>query len=62
MKEFTLKKDHCKQQAEELKPLLKEHMHDSMLYKIHDIPNDIPSETSSEVTLNSDTDFDIGEF
>jgi hypothetical protein len=55
-----------KSSLEELKPLLKEHMHDSMLYKI----NELPIETIQENTLDSkvnnndafDFDSDIGDF
>jgi LAGLIDADG DNA endonuclease family len=51
-----------KESLDDLKPLLKEHMHDSMLYKINETPENVIEEntptTNSEVDLSSD----IGDF
>lgn len=53
-----------KESLDNIKPLLKEHMHDSMLYKINETPDSITSENSGTVTSNSEIDLssDIGEF
>ena len=54
-----------KSSLEEIKPLLKEHMHDSMLYKINELPTIDSNELKVPVMDTDDfTDFgsDIGEF
>lgn len=60
-----------KESLDDLKPLLKEHMHDSMLYKINETPGNVIEEntpTSSceaaATTTNSEVDLssDIGDF
>lgn len=52
-----------KNSLEEIKPStpwgLKEHMHDSMLYKINEIPQEISTTNVDEI---SDIGSDIGEF
>lgn len=58
-----------KESLDDLKPLLKEHMHDSMLYKINETPENVieentPTSSNAATTTNSEVDLssDIGDF
>lgn len=53
-----------KESLDDIKPLLKEHMHDSMLYKINETPDTVTGENSATVTSKSEIDLssDIGDF
>jgi hypothetical protein len=53
-----------KESLDDLKPLLKEHMHDSMLYKINVTPEIITDENTGTLPANTEIDSssDIGDF
>lgn len=56
-----------KSSLEDIKPLLLEHMHESMLYKIHESPNELADTTDQEsinklIDVISDIGSDIGDF
>ena len=53
-----------KESLDDLKPLLKEHMHDSMLYKINETLENVTDENTATLPANSEIDLssNIGDF